>query len=163
MYSTLQGGSQSDSGVDIAVDTVGDVYVTGRTLSADYPVTAGAFDTVWAGDLLIFWGDAFVTKIDVNATGSAPSTPPPPPQQTATLTVNASGRAGERITSSPAGIDVPTGSGGSATFNVGTSVTLSVSNGRDAIWSGACSSSGNRAKTCTFTLNAASTVNANVQ
>ena len=160
LYSTLQGGSQSDSGVDIAVDNVGDVYVTGRTLSADYPVTAGAFDTVWAGDLLIFWGDAFVTKIDVSTTGS---TSPPAPQQTATLTVNASGRAGERIISSPAGIDVPTGSSGSAAFNVGTSVTLSVSNGRDAIWSGACSSGGNRAKTCTFTLNAASTVNANVQ
>ena len=71
--------------------------------------------------------------------------------------------AGERITLSPAGIDVATGSSGSASFNVGTSITLSVSNGRDAIWSGACSSGGNRAKTCTFTLNAAASVAANVQ
>jgi hypothetical protein len=40
---------------------------------------------------------------------------------------------------------------------------LSVSNGRDAVWSGACSSGGNKTKTCTFTLNAASSVTANVQ
>ncbi len=92
-----------------------------------------------------------------------PPSPPPPPPQTATLTVNATGRTGERITSSPAGINVATGSSGSASFNVGTSITLSVSNGRDAIWSGACSSGGNRARTCTFTLNAAATVTANVQ
>ena len=47
--------------------------------------------------------------------------------------MNATGRSGERITSSPAGISVTTGSSGSASFNVGTSVTLSVSGGRRAI------------------------------
>jgi hypothetical protein len=40
---------------------------------------------------------------------------------------------------------------------------LSVSNGRDAIWSGACSSAGSKRKTCTFTLNGAASVSANVQ
>jgi hypothetical protein len=86
-----------------------------------------------------------------------------PPAQTATLTVTATGRGGERVTSSPAGIDVPTGSSGSASFAVGTAITLSVSNGRDAIWSGACSSGGNKTKTCTFTLAGTATVTANVQ
>jgi hypothetical protein len=81
----------------------------------------------------------------------------------ATLTVTASGRSGERITSSPAGINVNVGSSGSASFNTGTSTTLSVSNGRDAIWSGACSSGGNKQKTCTFTLSGNASVNANVQ
>jgi hypothetical protein len=38
-----------------------------------------------------------------------------------------------------------------------------VSNGRDAIWSGGCSSGGNKTKSCTLTLNAATTVTANVQ
>jgi hypothetical protein len=38
-----------------------------------------------------------------------------------------------------------------------------VSNGRDAIWSGACSSGGNRANSCTFTLGGAASVSANVQ
>ena len=82
---------------------------------------------------------------------------------TAALTVTASGRGGERITSSPAGINVTVGSSGSASFNTGSSITLSVSNGRDAIWSGACSSGGNKARTCTFTLNGAASVSANVQ
>jgi hypothetical protein len=40
---------------------------------------------------------------------------------------------------------------------------LSVTNGRDAIWSGACSSGGNKTKTCTFTLDANASVTANVQ
>ena len=93
--------------------------------------------------------------------GSPP--PPPPPGTSRTLTVTASGRSGERITSSPAGISVSVGSTGSATFGSGTSITLSVSNGRDAIWSGACSSGGNETKSCTLTLNADATVTANVQ
>jgi hypothetical protein len=99
----------------------------------------------------------------LTVTPASPPPPPPPPPQSATLTVNASGRSGERITSSPAGISVATGSSGSASFPVGTSVTLSVSNGRSAIWSGACSSGGNKTTRCTFTLNGASTVSANVQ
>jgi hypothetical protein len=88
---------------------------------------------------------------------------PPPPPNPRTLTVTASGRSGERVTSSPAGINVTVGSTGSATFGSGTSIALSVTNGRDAIWSGACSSGGNKAKTCTFTLNADGAVTANVQ
>jgi len=48
-------------------------------------------------------------------------------------------------------------------FNQGTAITLTVSNGRSAIWSGACSSGGNKTTACTFTLNAANSVTANVQ
>ncbi len=55
------------------------------------------------------------------------------------------------------------GSSGSASFAAGTSVTLRVSSGREAIWSGACSSGGNKTKSCTFTANANTTVSANVQ
>jgi hypothetical protein len=40
---------------------------------------------------------------------------------------------------------------------------LSVSGGRSAIWSGACSSGGNKRSSCTFTLNGAASVSANVQ
>jgi len=92
-----------------------------------------------------------------------PQTAPPPPSGTATLTVTATGRSGQRITSSPAGINVTVGSTGSAAFNSGTSITLSVTNGRDAIWSGACSSGGNKSKTCTFTITGNSSVTGNVQ
>jgi hypothetical protein len=89
------------------------------------------------------------------------------PQSTAasavTLTVTATGRSGERVTSSPAGINVAVGSSGSGSFTTGTAITLSVSNGRDAIWSGACSSSGNKRRTCTFTITGTASVTANVQ
>ena len=86
-----------------------------------------------------------------------------PPSQTATLTVTATGRSGERVTTSPSGINVAVGSTQSASFTTGTSITLSVTNGRDAIWSGACSTGGNKQRTCTFTFNANGTVTANVQ
>jgi hypothetical protein len=82
---------------------------------------------------------------------------------TVSLAVSAGGRSGERILSNPAGLSVATGSTGSAQFAPGTAVTLSVTNGRDAIWIGACSSGGNKAKTCTLTLNANASVTANVQ
>ena len=86
-----------------------------------------------------------------------------PASQLATLTVTATGRSGERVTSSPAGINVAVGSTGSASFTVGTSITLSATNGRDVVWSGACSSGGNKTRSCTFTLNANASVSASVQ
>jgi hypothetical protein len=89
--------------------------------------------------------------------------PAPPPVTTGVLTVSATGRNGERVTSSPAGINVAVGSSMQAPFTSGTSVILAVSNGRDAIWSGACSSGGSKRKTCTFTLNGTAAVTANVQ
>jgi hypothetical protein len=87
----------------------------------------------------------------------------PPPGTQVTLTVTASGRSGSRIVSSPAGINVPVGSSAVSAFATGTQITLSVSSGRDAIWSGACSSGGNKRRTCTFTIAANASVSANVQ
>ena len=86
-----------------------------------------------------------------------------PPGSTVTLSVTAKGRTGTSIRSNPAGINVAVGTTGSASFASGASITLSVANGRDAIWSGACSSAGNKTKTCTFTIAAAASVTANVQ
>jgi hypothetical protein len=40
------------------VDAEGGAYVTGFTLSSDYPTTRGAFDRIYNG-----FGDAFVTKL----------------------------------------------------------------------------------------------------
>jgi hypothetical protein len=109
----------------------------------------------------------------VNAAGTAgawstvrsftPQGAPVTPGDPVTLTVTASGRSGERITSSPAGISVAVGSTASASFTGGTAITLSVSSGRDAVWSGACSSGGNKTKTCQFTPTANVSVTANVQ
>jgi len=86
-----------------------------------------------------------------------------PPAQSAILTVTATGRGGERVTSTPAGINVSVGNSGSASFAVGTSITLRSTNSRDVVWSGACSSGGNKTKTCTFTLNGNAAITANVQ
>jgi hypothetical protein len=100
--------------------------------------------------------------LTVNAGGSSPP-PPPPPTQNLTLSVTASGRGGERVVSSPSGINVLVGNTGSATFAANTKVTLSVASGRDVIWSGACSSGGSKTKTCAFTITANASVTANVQ
>jgi len=85
------------------------------------------------------------------------------PTAAATLTLTATGRSGERIASSPGGLSVSVGTTGSASFPVGTLITLSDPNGRDVIWSGVCSSGGNKTKSCIFTLNATASETANVQ
>ena len=82
LYSTYLGGTQSDSGNDVALDPGGDVYVTGHTYSMDFPATAGAFDTIFNGDPSIFWGDAFVTKIATDTDSSTPPAPPGDPGRT---------------------------------------------------------------------------------
>ena len=48
---------------------------TGHTYSADFTTTPGAFDRTWAGDTTIFWGDAFVAKVDVSATAPPHAAP----------------------------------------------------------------------------------------
>lgn len=82
---------------------------------------------------------------------------------TVPLTLTATGRSGETVSSSPAGLQVRVGSTGTASFVTGSLVTLTVSNGRDAVWSGSCSSNGAKTKSCSLTINAAASVTANVQ
>lgn len=82
---------------------------------------------------------------------------------TMSLAVTAGGRSGEQVVSNPSGLKVATGSTGSEQVAPGTVVTLSVASGRDAIWGGACSSGGAKTKSCTLTVNANSSVTANVQ
>jgi hypothetical protein len=82
---------------------------------------------------------------------------------TRSLAITAGGRGGERVVSNPAGLNVATGTTATAQFAPGTTVTLSVASGRDAIWGGACSSGGAKTRTCTLTLHANSSVTANVQ
>jgi hypothetical protein len=68
LYGTFLGGSNWDEGYDIAVDASGAVYVTGMTVSADFPVTPGTFDTTYNGGTM-FGYDAFLAKL--NVAGSA--------------------------------------------------------------------------------------------
>ncbi len=63
IYSTYLGGSGFDQGYAIAVDSLGNSYVTGQTAAIDFPTTPGAFQTEYGG------GDAFIAKL--NPSGSA--------------------------------------------------------------------------------------------
>ncbi len=64
IYFAFLGGSQADSGNAIAVDANGNAYVGGSTASPDFPVMAGALQTVFGGAT-----DGFVAKLD--SSGSA--------------------------------------------------------------------------------------------
>ena len=71
VWSTYLGGSAWDAGRAVAVDGNGNVYITGETLSNDFPVTTGAFRTQigMSGTY-----DAFVTKLGPNGDMLAYST-----------------------------------------------------------------------------------------
>ena len=88
---------------------------------------------------------------------------PATPSGTATLTVIAAGRKGERVISSPSGINVRVGSTASASFPVGTRITLSATDERDVVWSGDFSSDGEKVETITFTLDEDASAEANVR
>ena len=63
VYSTFLGGTGSDAGLGVAVDTNGVAYITGSTWSDDFPVTPGAFQTTPQGSV-----DSFVTKLEMTLT-----------------------------------------------------------------------------------------------
>jgi len=62
-YSTFLGGTAGDYGYAMAVDTVGNAYITGGTYSSDFPTTGGAYDPSHNGG-----SDVFMTKL--NSSGS---------------------------------------------------------------------------------------------
>ena len=65
VYATYIGGSGQDVAHRIAVDSSGDVYITGYTTSTDFPVTTGAYTSTYQGGA----SDAFL--VELNAAGSA--------------------------------------------------------------------------------------------
>jgi uncharacterized protein (TIGR03437 family) len=80
VYSTYVGGSKDDRGTAITVDSAGNAYLAGITMSTNLPVTAGAFQRTYGGEggmpihphvptQVMVFGDAFVAK--VNPTGTA--------------------------------------------------------------------------------------------
>ena len=58
-YSTYLGGSASDFGYGIALDTLGNAYLTGWAFSSNFPTTAAAFQTTFGGA-----SDVFVAKFE---------------------------------------------------------------------------------------------------
>jgi len=69
VYSTYLGGEAADAGYGIAVDSVGNAYVTGVTASTNFPCTTNAMMTHLAcTNSLYFNGNAFVTEISAKGT-----------------------------------------------------------------------------------------------
>jgi photosystem II stability/assembly factor-like uncharacterized protein len=66
-YATYLGGPYQDTGWDVALDSSGNVYLAGETLSSTLPTTLFAFQRNYGGGTTS-GGDAFVAKLD--ATGS---------------------------------------------------------------------------------------------
>lgn len=76
LYATFVGGSHVEHAYGIALDASNNAYVVGSTQSADFPVTAGAFDATFGGGQCKLGDvyplpcpDAFALKL--NATGTA--------------------------------------------------------------------------------------------
>ena len=65
LYSTMLGGTATDRGSGVAIDSSGNAYLAGFASSQDFP-TVNAFQNSPGGSF-----DAFVAKIDTNATGVA--------------------------------------------------------------------------------------------
>ena len=70
VYSTFLGGSSTETGAGIAVDSSGSAYVTGSTSSSNFPITNGAFQTSLATNSQ----DAFITKLNTSGTALVYST-----------------------------------------------------------------------------------------
>ena len=69
IYSTFIGGSLEDEGIRSAVNKNGEIFVTGRTTSKDFPTTPGAYQTQLKGQ-----DDNFIVKLNNMGTGLIYST-----------------------------------------------------------------------------------------
>ncbi|HET8966389.1 MAG TPA: SBBP repeat-containing protein, partial [Candidatus Acidoferrum sp.] len=70
LYFTYLGGSLADTAAGVAVDSNGNAYVTGSTVSSNFPVVGAVFQPEYGGGN----ADAFVTKIDPSGANTVYST-----------------------------------------------------------------------------------------
>jgi uncharacterized repeat protein (TIGR01451 family) len=73
-WSSYLGGSGDDQAFGVAVDTPGNVFVSGHTTSTDFPVTAGAYQTTCPADSSGGCSTSFVTEINPKGTALVYST-----------------------------------------------------------------------------------------
>jgi gliding motility-associated-like protein len=65
LFSTYLGGSNTDAAYSVQLNSIGDVYVAGGTISSNFPTQSGGLNTAYQGGI----ADGFVTRI--NASGTA--------------------------------------------------------------------------------------------
>jgi hypothetical protein len=70
VWTTYIGGNNEDTAADVALDSLGNVYVVGQTASADFPATPGSFDatfnsTTCSGNPCL---DGYILKFDSSGT-----------------------------------------------------------------------------------------------
>lgn len=66
-YGSYLGGNLDDAGTGIAAGSFGEIYLTGRTASANFPMRRNlAYDTTHNGDM-----DIFITKLDIEQSSAS--------------------------------------------------------------------------------------------
>ncbi|MEO5928509.1 MAG: SBBP repeat-containing protein, partial [Candidatus Kapaibacterium sp.] len=65
IYSSYLGGSGNDEAKGVGTDTTGQIYVAGNTVSTDFPVKAGSYQTINGGNQ-----DVFVMRLNTTLTPS---------------------------------------------------------------------------------------------
>jgi uncharacterized protein (TIGR03437 family) len=126
VHSTYLGGSGADAGNGIAVDSSGNAYVTGYTVSTNFP-TASPLQASCAGD-----ADAFIAKISGATVACTYSITPtnqsfPASAGTGTITVTAASGCTWTAASSASWVTITLGAGGSGSGTVGYSVAANTS------------------------------------
>ncbi|MDN3515837.1 MAG: SBBP repeat-containing protein [Candidatus Brocadia sp.] len=72
LASTFLGGALIEFAYSAALDPEGNIYVAGQTVSANFPITKGAYDKSLGGGAL--YGDAFVSRLSGDLTSLLAST-----------------------------------------------------------------------------------------
>jgi hypothetical protein len=131
IFSTYLGGSTSDSPTGLAVNSAGDIYLSGITYSTDFPVTAGVYQAASKGSSVSYYWNNFITEINPTGTslifstylgGSHEYNSPP----SALIAVDPTGNV--YLSSTATSTDFPTTSGAFKTTNPDSayqSITLS--------------------------------------
>ncbi len=132
-YSTFLGGNDGDRGWGIAIDAAGSAYVTGPTISTNFPTSTGAYDRTFGGGICSGFpcSDAYLVHISPDAMALYYGTylGGDSAEEPAAVDVDANGQAYVTgFTASPTTFPV-TGNAYDSSHNGGEDVFLSIFNG----------------------------------